>query len=109
MTPPWFPEAVRLYDLGLPAREVGAQVGVNGSTVLAWLHREGHPVRKQGGHEITVRLPVVHLMITDFGDPDYTEDCDVFTRCCGYNWRALIAQDLVTSRPDLVTCPGRAA
>jgi len=48
---------------------------------------------------------VVHLMLTDIDDPDWADD--VFTRCCGINWRAVIASGTVTSRRDLVTCPGR--
>ena len=48
--------------------------------------------------------PIVHLMVVDPDDPDHD---DIFTRCCGYNWRAMIAVGLVTSRRDLVTCTGR--
>jgi hypothetical protein len=43
-------------------------------------------------------------MVTDPDDPAHD---DVFTRCCGYNWHAVIASGLVTARPELATCPGR--
>jgi hypothetical protein len=49
--------------------------------------------------------PVVHLMLTDRDDPEW--DSSVFTRCCGVNWEALAASGMITSRRDLVTCPGR--
>lgn len=44
--------------------------------------------------------PVVHLMNVD-------ADNDIFSQCCRYNWRMLIAVGLVTADPALATCPGR--
>ena len=107
--PAWLPEARRLYDLGLNAQEVGDRVGRNGSTVLAWFHRTGHHVRRQGQAVLPPRA-VVHLMVTDPAHPSYKgPDSEIFSACCGLNWACLIASGLVTARPELVTCPGRAA
>lgn len=47
---------------------------------------------------------VTHLMITDPSDPGHD---DVFSRCCGLNWRSLAASGLITSVRELVNCPGR--
>jgi hypothetical protein len=61
----------------------------------------------RAGDQLAVAPPGgdVHLMITDPGEPDHD---DVFARCCGYNWRALLEHgDLITGRRELVTCPGR--
>lgn len=48
--------------------------------------------------------PVVHLMITDPDDPDYGE---VFTACCGVNWRAVTGNGMITANRNLVTCTGK--
>jgi hypothetical protein len=53
---------------------------------------------------MSVPEPVVHLMIID---PDDLRADDVFSACCGYNWRSLITTGVITARHDLVTCPGR--
>ena len=108
--PPWLPLAQKLYAEGHSSVEVGRQVGHAGSTVITWLRRSGVTIRRQGATVLTTRRPVVHLMITDPENALYTgPDSEIFSRCCGINWTALIARDLVTARPDLVTCPGRAA
>lgn len=109
--PPWLERAQKLYAEGYSSVEVGRQVGHAGSTVITWLRRSGVTIRRQGSVRIPgVRKPVVHLMITDPDNALYEgPDNEIFTRCCGINWRALIPQGLVTARPDLVTCPGRAA
>jgi len=49
--------------------------------------------------------PLVHLMLTDRDDPEWGSS--VFTKCCGVNWQALASRGMITSRRDLVTCPGR--
>jgi hypothetical protein len=49
--------------------------------------------------------PLVHLLLTDIDDPE--RESGTFARCCGINWRALAASGTVTSRRDLVTCPGQ--
>lgn len=108
--PPWLDEARELYASGLSTVAVGKRVGVSDGTVNSWLRRSGVTIRRQGATVIAIRRPVVHLMITDPGNARYDgPDCEIFTRCCGINWQALIAQDLVTSRVDLVNCIGRAA
>lgn len=108
--PPWLPEARELYAQGFSSVEVGRRVGHAGSTVIAWLRRYGVEIRRQGARPVAVQKPVVHLMVTDPDDPRYAgPDSEIFTRCCGYNWRSLIATGLVTARVTLVTCPGRAA
>lgn len=108
--PDWLPLAQKLYAEGHSSVAVGRQVGHAGSTVITWLRRSGVTIRRQGATVIAIRRPVVHLMITDPENARYDgPDCEIFTRCCGLNWRALIAQDLVTARVDLVNCAGRAA
>ena len=48
--------------------------------------------------------PVVHLMIIDRDD---LRADDIFTACCGLNWKSLICTGVITARHELVTCPGR--
>jgi len=46
--------------------------------------------------------PVVHLMLTD---PDDLEYSDTFTACCGINWRSV--SGVIARDRNLATCPGR--
>jgi hypothetical protein len=48
--------------------------------------------------------PVVHLMITDPEDQAHSE---VFTACCGINWRAVTGEGMITGNRNLATCTGR--
>jgi hypothetical protein len=66
-----------------------------------------HPGAKKtrARREAALDAPLVHLMITDTDDPEWNSD--TFAPCCGINWRVLAASGTVTSRRDLVTCPGR--
>ena len=108
--PDWLPLAQKLYAEGHSSVAVGRQVGHAGSTVIIWLRRSGVTIRRQGATVLATRRPVVHLMITDPGNALYEgPDSVIFSRCCGINWRVLVLRDLVTARPDLVTCRGRAA
>lgn len=110
--PEWLGKAQRLYAEGYSSVEVGRQVGHAGSTVISWLRRSGVTIRTQGSiaRDAAIRRPVVHLMITDPDNPRYDgPDCEIFTRCCGYNWQVVIEMDLITARVELVNCIGRTA
>lgn len=48
--------------------------------------------------------PGVHLMVTDPADPEYN---GTFTRCCGFNWRSVADEGLITGSRSLVTCTVR--
>jgi hypothetical protein len=50
---------------------------------------------------------VVHWLIIDHEHPGFDE---VFTKCCGYNWRSLLERgDLITAQQAAAACTGRQA
>ena len=70
-------------------------------------YRVYHPDEKTGGAPLDLPAspgPVVHLMITD---PDDQEFSETFTACCRLNWRAVTGEGMVTGNRTLATCAGR--
>ncbi len=60
---------------------------------------------EQAGYRPAVaESPVVHLMVTD---PDDERHNGIFTECCSFNWASVVSHGMVTSVPELRTCPGR--